>query len=315
MVNTINPIVSKPISPPAPIGSANLIGNPAQDNNLRLDQISIGKSLMAQVISINKDGNALVNVAVGDQTGGNLKIPLPTGYKVGDQIALTLLSNDANKPTFSVNLLGNSQDSIDLSSTGLFLNKIISSNPEPGTIQNTTPIINTTNPDSKQLANQLQQAIENSGVFYESHLKQWNNGGRSIEQIRQEPQNLVNNPDLPNAMIPMQLGVLENKNLMWFGPIWPDQNMEWDVAKEQNSNAEPAIEGEQKPVWLTSIKLALPNLGEITARIRLQGDLAKLDISTDNMEISRHLKARTEELSNSLASAGITLESIAAHSQ
>ena len=315
MVNTINPITSKPISPPAPVGSANLIGNPAQDNNLRLDQISIGKSLMAQVISINKDGNALVNVAIGDQPGGNLKIPLPTDYKVGDQIALTLLSNDGNKPTFSVNLLGNSQDSINLSSTGLFLTKIIGSNPEPGAIQNTTPIINTENPDTKQLASQLQQAIENSGVFYESHLKQWNNGRRSIEQIRQEPQNLINNPDLPNAMIPMQLGVLENKNLMWFGPIWPDQNMEWDVSKEQNPNPELAVEGEQKPVWLTSIKLALPNLGEITARIRLQGDLAKLDISTDNTDISRHLKARSEELSNSLASAGITLESVAAHSQ
>lgn len=315
MVNTINPTISKPISPPAPVGSANLIGNPAQDNNLRLDQINIGKTLMAQVISINKDGNALVNVAVGNETGGNLKIPLPTGYKVGDQIALTLLSNDGNKPTFSVNLLGNSQDTIDLSATGLFLTKLIENNPEPGGIQSTTPIINTANPDPAELATQLRQAVENSGVFYESHLKQWNNGGRSIDQIRQEPQNLSNDPNLPTSMIPMQLGVLENKNLMWFGPIWPDQNMEWDVTKQQNPNPEQAIDGDQKPVWFTSIKLALPNLGEITARIRLQGDMAKLDLSTDNTAISHNLKAHSEELSNSLASAGITLESIAAHNQ
>lgn len=315
MVNTINPTISKPISPPAPVGSANLIGNPAQDNNLRLDQINIGKTLMAQVISINKDGNALVNVAVGNETGGNLKIPLPTGYKVGDQIALTLLSNDDNKPTFSVNLLGNSQDTIDLSATGLFLTKLIENNPEPGGIQSTTPIINTANPDPAELATQLRQAVENSGVFYESHLKQWNNGGRSIDQIRQEPQNLSNDPNLPTSMIPMQLGVLENKNLMWFGPIWPDQNMEWDVTKQQNPNPEQAIDGDQKPVWFTSIKLALPNLGEITARIRLQGDMAKLDLSTDNTAISHNLKAHSEELSNSLASAGITLESIAAHNQ
>ncbi|MEY4210283.1 MAG: hypothetical protein RLZ92_662 [Pseudomonadota bacterium] len=315
MVNTINPSISKPITPPASVGSANLIGNAAQDNNLRLDQINIGKTLMAQVISINKDGNALVNVAVNNQTGGNLRIPLPSGYKVGDQIALTLLSNDGNKPTFSVNLLANSQDTIDLSATGLFLTKILESNPEPGAIQSTTPIITTPNPDTQELATQLRQAIENSGVFYESHLKQWNDGGRSIEQIRQEPQNLLNNPELPNSMIPMQLGVLENKNLMWFGPIWPDQNMEWDVSKEQNPNPEQALDGDQKPIWFTSIKLALPNLGEITARIRLQGDIAKLDISTNNTEISHNLKAHSEELSNSLASAGITLESIAAHNQ
>lgn len=316
MVNTINLINNIPISPPAPVGSTSLIGNAAQDTNLKLDQINLGKTLQAQVMSITKDGNALVNVAIGNQPSGNLKIPLPTSYKVGDQIALTLLSNNDNKPTFSVSLLGTSQDTIDLSATGLFLTKIIQNNPEPAAIQSTTPLVTTLNPDTKELANQLHKAIENSGVFYESHLKQWNDGGRSIDQIHQEPQNLINHPDLANTMIPMQLGILENKNLMWFGPIWPDQDMEWDVSKEQNPHTEDtAIDGEKKPVWLTSIKLALPHLGQITARIRLQGDLAKLDISTDNTEISSNLKAHSEELANSLASAGITLESIAAHNQ
>lgn len=316
MVNTINLTNSLPITPPVPVGSTSLIGNPAQDNNLKLDQINLGKTLQAQVISITKDGNALVNVAAGNQPSGNLKIPLPTSYKVGDQIALTLLSNDGNKPTFSVSLLGTSQDTIDLSATGLFLTKIIQNNPQAAPIQSTVPLINAQNPDTKELANQLHKAIENSGVFYESHLKQWNDGGRSIDQIRQEPQNLINNPDLPNAMIPMQLGVLENKNLMWFGPIWPDQDMEWDVSKQPNPNPEDStLDADKKPVWLTSIKLALPHLGQITARIRLQGDLAKLDISTDNTEISSNLKTHSAELANSLASAGITLESIAAHSQ
>ena len=315
MVNTINLTNNIPISPPTPVGSTSTVGNPAQDTNLRLDQILLGKTLLAKVISINKDGTALVNVAAGDQAGGNLKIPLPTGFKVGDQISLTLLSNDGSKPTFSVSLLAPSQDTIELSSTGLFLTKIIENHPEPGAIQNTTPIITTPNPDTKELAGQLHKAIENSGVFYESHLKQWNDGGRSIDQIRQEPQNLNNNPDLPNSMIPIQLGVLENKNLMWFGPIWPDQEMEWDVSKEQNPPPDEAsLDGDQKPVWLTSIKLALPNLGEITARIRLQGDHARLNISTDNIKISSQLKDHSDALANSLASAGITLEPIVTHS-
>lgn len=315
MVNTINLTNNIPISPPTPVGSTNTVGNPVQDTNLRLDQILLGKTLLAQVISITKEGSALVNVSAGDQAGGNLKIPLPTNYKVGDQISLTLLSNDGNRPTFSVSLFAPSQDTIDLSAAGLFLTKIIENHPQPGAIQNATPIFTTANPDTQQLASQLHSAIENSGVFYESHLKQWNDGGRSIEQIRQEPQNLINNPDLPNSMIPMQLGVLENKNLMWFGPIWPDQDMEWDVSKQQNPSPEDtSIDGDQKPVWLTSIKLALPNLGQITARIRLQGDHAKLDISTDNVDISSQLKDQSDTLANSLASAGITLESIAAHS-
>lgn len=314
MVNTVNLTNSKIITPPASVGSVNLIGKAAQDNNLKLDQINIGKTLLAQVIAISKDGTALVNIASANQPNGNLKIPLPSSYKVGDQIGLTLISNENNKPTFSVNLLGSSQDTIDLSTAGLFLTKIIHDHPESTAIQSTTPLTINQNPDPKELANQLHKAIENSGVFYESHLKQWNDGGRSIEQIRQEPQNLMNNPELPNSMILMQLGVLENKNLMWFGPIWPDQEMEWDVSQEKDPYPEQnTTDPSQKPVWLTSIKLALPNLGEITARIRLQGDLATLDISTINAEISNHLKAQSEKLAESLGGAGITLESIATH--
>ena len=191
----------------------------------------MGKSLLAQVMSIATDGLALLTVTAGEQKGGQLKMPLPPGYKAGDQVVLTLVSNDGNRPSFSVSPLGNTQSNLVLSSTGQFLTQLLQEHVETKQIEGTSALVNTANPDPQHLALQLQSAIENSGVFYESHLKQWNDGNRSVEQIRQEPQNINPNQEAANAIIPLQLGVIENKNLIWFGTIWPDQQMEWDVSK------------------------------------------------------------------------------------
>ncbi|NJM33202.1 MAG: hypothetical protein HC848_10610 [Limnobacter sp.] len=38
------------------------------------------------------------------------------------------------------------------------------------------------------LAQQVSSAVENSGLFYESHLQQWANGQRSKNQLSMEPQ-------------------------------------------------------------------------------------------------------------------------------
>ena len=46
-------------------------------------------------------------------------------------------------------------------------------------------------PDTKLLAGALREALGKSGLFYESHQAQWIRGERSINQLREEPQNLL----------------------------------------------------------------------------------------------------------------------------
>ena len=315
MVNLVNLTSNTTVTPTTPASASTAVGNAVQDTALRLDQILLGKSLQAQVMSIAKDGLALLTVTAGEQKGGQLKMPLPPGYKAGDQVVLTLVSNDGNKPSFSVTPFGATQSNLVLSSTGQFLTELLQQHVETKHIAGTNPLIATADPDPQHLAVQLQNAIENSGVFYESHLKQWNDGNRSVDQIRQEPQNLNPNQEAANAIIPLQLGVIENKNLIWFGTIWPDQQMEWDVSKYPKQGQPDTGEEDNpgKSVWLSTLKLELPNLGSLTARIRLQGNQTRLDINTDNPEVRETLKAHSEHLANSLASAGISLETLATH--
>jgi hypothetical protein len=49
-------------------------------------------------------------------------------------------------------------------------------------------------PLSAALGNALQQALGNSGMFYESHLAQWLTGERSSSSLQSEPQAQLNNP-------------------------------------------------------------------------------------------------------------------------
>ncbi len=57
-------------------------------------------------------------------------------------------------------------------------------------------------PDTKVLAGALRETLGKSGLFYESHQAQWIRGERSINQLREEPQNLLTGKGaqlLPNA--------------------------------------------------------------------------------------------------------------------
>lgn len=54
-------------------------------------------------------------------------------------------------------------------------------------------------PDTKQLAGALRETLGKSGLFYESHQAQWIRGERSINQLLEEPQNLLTGK---NSMLP-----------------------------------------------------------------------------------------------------------------
>jgi len=61
---------------------------------------------------------------------------------------------------------------------------------------------------TEALAQALRGAIENSGLFYESHLKEWADGSRPLAQLRQEPQGALPRPPVVAARAepPVQVG-------------------------------------------------------------------------------------------------------------
>ncbi|WP_074743702.1 flagellar hook-length control protein FliK [Nitrosospira multiformis] len=192
-----------------------------------------------------------------------------------------------------------------------------------------------------QLAQGLMQAISSSGLFYEFHLMQWVVGKRSLASLLLEPQgrlseNLSQSPGtasspaspgdelrLPapshqdylnpmhrdtQALLRQQLDVLENGHLQWQGEIWPGQTIEWDTAGEKMDESEG--EGTTRyPVWKTSVRLTLPNLGSISAVLRLgeSGVEVRLAATESSAAI---LRAGVGYLVAGLDSAGIRLLSM-----
>jgi hypothetical protein len=55
-------------------------------------------------------------------------------------------------------------------------------------VESSRPVANGPLAQSEPLARALASALSGSGLFYESHVAQWVNGSRSLEQLRQEPQ-------------------------------------------------------------------------------------------------------------------------------
>ena len=308
MASPIELTSNSPIQASASLQSTHTLGNPSLDSNLRLDQIQLGKILSAQILDMLHDGTALVKININPQQSATLQMKLPDGYAVGDSLRLSLQSLGGSKPSF---VLQNGQadtDSVQISSTAQFLEKTLQDHPEAPRLQGNHPVVGTATAKSAQIATELNKTVENSGVFYEAHLKQWHDGQRSLEQIRQEPQNQTNPlmNDTASQLLPAQLDTLENKRFSWQGEVWPNQNMQWDISQEQDSSdhkqtskTEPADK-----TWTTTLKLNLPNLGGVKASVSLQGDQVGLQFHTEKPETAVSLQTASPALLDSLSSSG-----------
>ncbi len=318
MISNIPLTSDAPVSATRQIGTTNETGNPSQDGVIKLDQIEIGKALQAQVTSILSNGNSIVSLQNGAQTN-NLQMRLPAGFKVGDQLQLTLLSLNDGKPNFSINLL-NATETVNLSSTAQLLDKLALHNNQQAKVNGYTPLLASTKElEPAHLATQLGASIEKSGVFYESHLQQWSEGNRNLEQIKQEPQNQSTTPtETANTLIPAQLDSLENKRLSWQGELFPGQPLQMDITKEdiqgKQSSASSSSQKDSEAIWQTTLKLQLPNLGDVHVKIRLQGDHAQLNVNVNDSATAISLKSASDSLAQLLAASGTALDQITVQS-
>ncbi|HEY9279305.1 MAG TPA: flagellar hook-length control protein FliK [Eoetvoesiella sp.] len=171
----------------------------------------------------------------------------------------------------------------------------------------------------------LSQALQNSGLFYESHLNNVAFGKQSPASLMQEPQAQLGratqpavnsapgsqasalppegntgshnmaaraeaaptgaaptttaSPALPQTsplaglhpethlLVRQQLEVLANQTLVWRGEAWPNTPLEWEVHRRQSSPGETGSTEHEH--WATRLKITLPNLGEVEARLNL----------------------------------------------
>jgi flagellar hook-length control protein FliK len=167
-------------------------------------------------------------------------------------------------------------------------------------------------------------------VFYESHLRQWAAGTRSLPDLMREPQaqlaqQATATPDAPTRndgslspgtqLLALQLDTLENQRLAWRGELWPGQALEWEIRREDahDGNADGAAAhtaAEATPVWHSVVRFELPLLGAVSASIRLAGPQLQLCLRTDSDHAAAALRSNGPRLAAALEAAGSTLENL-----
>ncbi|HVO89214.1 MAG TPA: flagellar hook-length control protein FliK [Casimicrobiaceae bacterium] len=183
---------------------------------------------------------------------------------------------------------------------------------------------------SERLASHLQQSIEYSGVFYESHVVQWVDGTRALGRLAREPQahwnraaegdswlaaaSTASQSDAPTSVLRHQLDVLESGRFTWVGDLWPGQR--GTLVIENDEERSPSSEADGTPRWRTSLRLQLTKLGDISATIVLQGSRIAVRIHCTDLAAARLLTAATPALRAAVTERGLDLAGLViAHEQ
>ena len=190
--------------------------------------------------------------------------------------------------------------------------------------------------DTDLLAQRLGAALGDSGLFYESHQARWLAGQVDMAQLTREPQGRPAvpsaapttalqtgtaalpeaaqpgaTPQIPDRLLPVvhqQLDALATQHLVWQGQIWPGQTMEWEI--EDPARDGPRADDDPAPTWNTTLRLSLPTLGGVEARLHLTPAGVALRLTGDSADTVAALRAGQPRLAEALAAANLPLTGV-----
>lgn len=184
-----------------------------------------------------------------------------------------------------------------------------------------TLALNTHNSPPAQVAEQLKQGVEKSGLFYESHLKAWDQGRLPLEQLQAEPQAKAGQllgqdspqgraavPELGN-LVQRQLNALESQQMPVQGFAWPGQSMQMLIEQEKTDERNAHDDGDVQP-WSTHLALNLPMLGGVSARVRMVGKAVQVSFLTEESSAENLIQKNSKRLEDGMAAAGLNLATL-----
>lgn len=184
------------------------------------------------------------------------------------------------------------------------------------------------------LAQALTQSLQQSGLFYESHLKGIITGQYRLADIRQEPQSRVvqdrpvaqasaaasGQPVPPPAtpgvdpathqIVRQQLEALADQSLHWRGEAWPGAPMDWFVRRQPTYKHTNESDPDHERSWQSEIKLELPRLGNVTLDVRLSGTRVNVLVQA-SPNTTTLLRLHTHELRAHMSNRQLELTSVA----
>jgi hypothetical protein len=104
------------------------------------------------------------------------------------------------------------------------------------------------------------------------------------------------------SMVREQLDSLQSGQIVFRGDLFPGQQMEWVVSeREARRNASGVLER----IWDTELRLDLPKLGAVNARVKLDGSRVSVDFLAGNAASVMPLNNARPELVEQLQASGL----------
>lgn len=249
-----------------------------------------------------------------------------------------------------------------LSPTGQLISFLLTGQPAPppARLAQGQPLAPGAQVVPQNLAPALQQAVSESGLFYEAQQARWVAGKVDVETLLRQPQgqqssvaqapspggdarpgaqlNALLAPLLAadesasgetrntaaqaaqtaaaaargavsERLLPVmhqQLDALATHHYVWQGQAWPGQPMELEIEDPESSAGGEADED----AWKTTLRLTLPALGGVEARLELDRNGIRIRMSADESESVRSLNQRRQALADALEAANVPLKNL-----
>lgn len=155
---------------------------------------------------------------------------------------------------------------------------------------------NASNAANNAAANNARATAESAGLSQNSGVN--NQGGSNAH---------LSAAAIPRDIAPIvqqQLDALASQQFVWQGQAWPGQAMQWEISEqEQGAGGDAALRK-----WHTRLKLNLPMLGGLDARLSLNGKHElTINLAADSNAGEQKLYADSAALAQALADAGLKL--------
>lgn len=319
---------------------------PVHEISSDLPEFQVGQRFVARVEAALPDGTFRALVA-----GKSLTLALPQSAKPGDTLNLVVIGR-----TQHLVVAGRAENAEPapppaavLSRAGQIISALLArgdGTAQTAQLQRTAPLLPQPPSSAAPLAPALQEAIAESGLFYEAHQSQWIAGRLPLESLLREPQGRLSRTltspaatvaaaatqasDVPSGAAPartsetpaqaaatatlptdlqplvqQQLDAMATQQIVWRGEVWPGQTVQWEIQEEpsrqQGEAEEPATQ------WSTTVRLVLPQLGELSAALRLTPAGVTVELATAEGASVDALRKGQAALADALAAAGVPL--------
>ncbi|WP_159879650.1 MULTISPECIES: flagellar hook-length control protein FliK [Aquitalea] len=341
MIPSLPPTIASGTLAPQTVSSVRLLlegGKALLDASVvpaKLPPLMLGEQVTAQVVDSKNNGQQL-SVLIKNSL---FSLDVPQGMTVSGNTLSLKVANLA--PTLSFALQEQTTEAaqdgsveVQLSPASKYLTGMLQTS-KPG-LPATDLSLDAAKQPPAATAQDLKSNISQSGLFYESHLKEWLDGRHNLAQVQQEPQSRLLSklnddlasptpekasstntlsprtvaPELAN-LVQRQLDIVENQQLQLNGYAWPGQPMQLQIQQEHTNERTASLGADDVGVWSTSLSLNLPALGGLSARVRLVGQSVQVSFVAEEDEASGLIQQHANQLQSGMEAAGLTLANLA----